>query len=330
MTNVPFTRARAARTLAASAAALAAFSLVAPAISAQDRREVPRETIDRWLVELSNKGRWGANDERGTLNLITPQVTAQAASLVRKGISVSLSHDYVKQAGPGVTSPWEHEMRISESPFVSDRYSVVYHGGIHSHMDALCHNSYEGRLYNGFVRDEVVNQEGCARLGITNAKQGIVTRGVLIDMPRLRGVARLDPGTPIYVDDIEAWEARTGIRIRSGDVLFFRTGRWSRPDTGGASSGPHVSIAPWLRARGVAMIGSDFANEVRPTGVEGIGLPVHLLTLVTMGMPIFDNLDLERLAEVAAAEGRWEFMLVAAPLAVGGGTGSPLNPLAIF
>jgi len=304
------------------------------------RQQVPqvtRETVDRWARELSNRGRWGANDELGTLNLITPEHRVRASRLVTEGISVSLSHDYIKERAEDATSPLGHELLGSpEAAFLSDRYTIAYHGYAHSHMDALCHNSVDGLMYNDIPRTSVDSVAGCTRLGITTAKQGVVTRGVLVDVARLRGVEYLEPGTPIYVDDLEAWERETGLRIGTGDVVLVRAGRWARRADEGAwatarlGAGFHVSVVPWLHERGVAMIGSDYINDVVPSGVEGIGLPVHQLTLVSMGLWLFDNLDLERVAEVAAEQGRWEFMLVAAPLAVPGGTGAPLNPVAIF
>lgn len=306
------------------------------ALLAQAPEEVTAEVIERWMVDLSNEGRWGADDERGTLNLITPEVTTSAASLVREGISVSLSHDYIKEAAEDATSPWEHEMLGSQGAFTSDRYNIAYHGFAHSHMDALCHNSYEGKHYNGFLREEVVQADGCARLDVTAAKQGIVTRGILMDIARLKGVDYLEPGAPIYVEDLEAWEAQTGITVGTGDVVLVRSGRWARRAeegpwaTGRLAAGLHASVAPWLHERGVAMLGSDYTNDQLPSAIPGVGMPIHQLTLVAMGMPLFDNLDLEDLARTAGDLGRWEFMLVAAPLAVPGGTGAPLNPLAIF
>jgi kynurenine formamidase len=319
-----------------------AIATAAPSMSlrAQVRPTVTAETIRQWERELSNQGRWGADDQLGTLNLITPEMRVRAAGLVREGISVSLSHDYIKERAEDATSPWEHQILGSPTAaFLSDRYSISYHGYAHSHMDALCHNSSGGLMYNGVPRttvDSVANGDGCVRLGITNAKQGVVTRGVLIDIARLRGVEYLEPGTAIYVEDLEAWERQAGVRVGPGDAVFVRAGRWARRDeegpwaTGRLGAGLHASVAPWLKERGVAMIGSDYINDVLPSQVEGVAMPIHLLTLVTMGMWIFDNLDLEAVADVAAEQGRWEFMLVAAPLAVPGGTGAPLNPLAIF
>ena len=193
-----------------------------------------------------------------------------------------------------------------------------------------------GQMYNGFVRDDEVTAEGCAKLAIINFKQGIVTRGILMDIARLKGVDYLDPGTPIYVEDLEAWEQEAGIRVESGDIVFIRSGRWARRAVEGAwatserSAGLHASVAPWLRERGVAMLGGDGTNDVMPSGVDGVTQPIHQLTIVAMGMPLFDNLDLEAVAVEAGRQGRWEFLLVAAPLAMDGGTGSPLNPLAIF
>ncbi len=312
--------------------------VVVPSLDAQSRT-VTAEMVRQWERELSNQGRWGADDELGTLNLITPEHRVRAAELVREGISVSLSHDYIKERAEDATSPWEHELLGSpRSGFLSDRYAISYHGYAHSHMDALCHNSSGGLMYNGISRETVdtLSTDACVRLGIHNAKQGVVARGVLLDIARLKGVEYLEPGTAIYVEDLEAWEREAGVRVGPGDVLLVRAGRWARRDETGpwatsrSGAGLHASVAPWLRERGVAMLGSDYINDVLPSQVEGVAMPIHLLTLVTMGMWLFDNLDLEAVADVAAEQGRWEFMLVAAPLAVPGGTGAPLNPVAIF
>ena len=304
----------------------------------QSSRSVTSGMVDDWMTELSNWGRWGEDDEAGTLNLITLEKRRAALRLATAGVSVSLSHNYLTERAADATSPIVREMLGPDrpGPFRSDRYTFAYHGYAHSHMDSLCHMMHDGRMYNGFVRDDEVTAEGCAKLAIINFKQGIVTRGILMDIARLKDIDYLEPGTPIYVEDLEAWEREAGIRVESGDIVFIRSGRWARRAVEGAwatserSAGLHASVAPWLRERGVAMLGGDGTNDVMPSGVDSVTQPIHQLTIVAMGMPLFDNLDLEAVALEASRQGRWEFLLVAAPLAMDGGTGSPLNPLAIF
>ena len=189
----------------------------------------------------------------------------------------------------------------------------------------------------GVLVDMLYNLVQGQRLGIHNAAlSGVVTRGVLVDMPWFRGVDYLEPGTAITVRDLEAWEQKTGLRVSSGDVLLVRTGRWEAVRQLGLSSftegaaGSHASVAKWLKARDVAMIGSDGVSDVMPSHVEGLSTPLHELVIVALGMPILDNLDLDAVADAARERERWEFLFVGAPLRVRGGTGSPLNPLAIF
>jgi kynurenine formamidase len=213
---------------------------------------------------------------------------------------------------------------------------VSYHGYSHSHLDALCHILYKNQTYNGYARDVVNTAKGCTKLGIQNLKQGVITRGVLLDLPRLKGVPYLEPGTAIYPEDVEAWEKMARVKVATGDVILLRTGRWARRaalgpwPVGRNAAGFHASIAPWIKARGVAMVGSDAASEVTPTLVEGVNLPVHTLLITAMGINILDNQDLERLAETAARLKRWEFLITINPMPVSGGTGSPLNTLATF
>lgn len=305
---------------------------------AQTSRTVTAAMVEQWMSELSNWGRWGDDDEMGALNHITPEKRRAALALATAGVSVSLSHNYLTEQAADATSPIGREMLGPDrpGPFRSDRYTFAYHGYAHSHMDSLCHMMHEGRMYNGYVRDEEVTASGCAKLAIVNFKQGIVTRGILMDIARLKGVDYLEPGTPIHVEDLEAWEREAGIRVEPGDIVFVRSGRWARRAelgpwaTSERSAGLHASVAPWLHRRGVAMLGGDGTNDAMPSGVEGVAQPIHQLTIVAMGMPLFDNLDLEAVAAEAARQSRWEFLLVAAPLAMDGGTGSPLNPLAIF
>ncbi len=313
------------------------YGPIAVTALAQARPAVTKDTVDQWMTELSNWGRWGQDDQRGTLNLITPEKRKRAAALVQAGVSVSLSHTYLEERSEDTTSPFGHEILRLGVPgsFVSDRFTIAYHGYAHSHMDSLCHMSHEGKMYNGFLRTEIT-EDGCAKLAITNFKQGIVTRGVLMDIARLKGVEYLEPGTPIYPADLDAWEQQAGITVESGDIVFVRNGRWARRAAVGPwatsrrAAGLHASVVPWLKARDVAMIGGDTTNDVLPSGIDGVAMPIHQLVLVALGMPIFDNLDLEALAEEAARLQRWEFLFVAAPLAVDGATGSPLNPIAMF
>ena len=179
-------------------------------------------------------------------------------------------------------------------------------------------------------------EKGCTKLGIQNLKNGIITRGILIDMPRLKGVPYLEPGTAIYVEDLEAWEKKAGVKIASGDAILLRTGRWARRAAvgpwvvGQSAAGLHASVAPWIKARGVAFVGSDAAEDVVPSMVEGINLPIHTLLITALGINLLDNQDLEAVGETAAKLNRWEFMLTIAQVPVTGGTGFPLNALATF
>jgi kynurenine formamidase len=305
----------------------------------QAQRTLTKADVDRMMTELSNWGRWGKEDQLGAINLITPAKRKQAAALVKEGVSVSLAHDVEKERAADNSNPFQHTMTMTganpASQFSLDAYSVNYHGYAHTHLDALCHVFYQGKMYNGFSQEEVT-QKGAARLSILNLKQGIFTRGILIDVARLKGVPYLEPETPIYAEDLEAWEKKAGVKVSSGDVIFIRTGRWARRaavgpwDVGRHSAGLHASCARWLKERGVAVLGSDAASDVVPSRVEGVNLPIHQLVLVALGIHIFDNCDLEAISEAAAKRNRWEFLLTAAPLAVPGGTGSPLNPIATF
>ena len=159
---------------------------------------------------------------------------------------------------------------------------------------------------------------------------------MLLDIPKLKGVPYLEPGTPIFPDDLNAWEKKAGVKVEAGDIVFVRTGRWARRAAAGPwnvglrSAGLHASCAAWLHKRDVAMVGSDAASDVMPSRVEGVRQPIHQLLLVAMGTPIFDNCDLEAISDAAAARKRWTFLLSAAPISVKGGTGSPLNPIATF
>ena len=325
--------------MTASAAVAAALAVIIAACSGADSQEdqnYPRnaEEFDALFQELSNAGRWGPDDERGTANLITSDRVSAAAGLVRSGITVSLAHNPIPdEAADTADTAFNHTM---SERLTSDTIEFRYHGYSVSHLDALCHYLYNGMQYNNVPADVSTVEDGCVKNGISNLQQGIVTRGILLDIPRLKGVPYLEPGEAIYTEDILAWEEQAGVTVGSGDVIFIRTGRWARRaaegpwQLSGNSPGIHASVVRWIHERDVAFVGSDTATDVQPSMVEGVNLPIHTLLIPGMGMNMFDNLDLEALAETAAAESRWEFMLTAAPIPVIGGTGSPLNPIAIF
>jgi kynurenine formamidase len=289
--------------------------------------------FDDLFKQVSNWGRWGKDDQLGSVNLITAAKRKQALALARTGVTISLAHTLLTERAEDNNNPFEQTMLRGNN---MDRYAVSYHGYAHSHIDALCHILYKDQTYNGYSRSEVNTDKGCTKLGIENLKSGVVTRGVLVDIPRLKGVDYLEPGTAIYTEDLEAWEKKAAVKFVAGDVLLLRTGRWARRaklgpwNVGQSAAGLHASVAAWIKSRGVAIVGSDAAEDVTPSMVEGLALPVHTLFITAMGINLLDNQDLEALAETAARLNRWEFMITIAPLAVSGGTGSPANVLATF
>ena len=306
----------------------------------------PMETdqdFQRAMQELSNWGRWGEDDELGQANFITQEKRIAAARLVREGITVSLAHDVVQEDAVDTSAYLNREV-ISVSPTgAADKleYTGSYHGTIHSHLDSLdCHIMYEGKGYNGVGYEEVEAADGCPRGSIHAHRNGVITRGVLFDATLLPGRATLDgwlePGTPITYEDLEILEEIQGIRVQPGDVILLHTGRWIRREALGAwpisdgVAGYHADVAYFLKDRGVAMIGHDMFNDVSPSGVGNISLPLHSLALVSLGVSIFDNLDFTEVAELAKQLGRYEFLFMASPLRIQKGMGSPLNPIAMF
>ncbi len=303
------------------------------------QQKLTKADIDRLISQLSNWGRWGKEDQLGALNLITPAKRKEAAALVKEGVAVSLAHDTNGDVEKDNPDPFEHTMKLTGADPTGqwgvDTMSVLFHGYQHTHMDALCHIFYQGKMYNGFSQQEVT-AKGAQKLAITNLKQGIFTRGVLMDMAVLKGAPYLNGNVAIYPADLDAWEKKAGIKVGPGDAVFINTGRWARRAAKGpwdaeqGTAGLHASCAKWLKDRDVAILGSDAASDVLPSGIEGISHPVHLLTLNAMGVHIFDNCDLGALSAAAAQRKRWTFLLTAAPLPITGGTGSPLNPIATF
>ena len=297
-------------------------------------RDISSAQYEQWKLELSNWGRWGEDDEIGALNLITPEKRLEAVALVQEGFSLSLAVDANTVQAVDNPDPYEHEML----GIGSDRISVSYHGMAHTHMDAMAHWEEGGTFYNGYTPDpEAVHESGHERNSIHNLKDGVLTRGILIDIPRLRGLPYLGPSSAVYVEDLEAWEEQTGVRVSSGDALFIRTGVWARREAegpwlrgrarGGRSAGLHPSVIPWLKERDIALLGSDHPTYVSPSNLPGA---LHDFAILYLGIHMIDNADLEALGAAAAERGRWEFLLMLAPLPIPGGTGSPLNPIAVF
>jgi kynurenine formamidase len=316
----------------------------------QDVASVPRHTLaefEQLFDSVSNWGRWGPDDTRGTLNYLTPEHVRHAASLVRSGRSISLSLPVNKVAGPDNPNPALHYMATGMDTdigsgslrFATDFLGMQFHGDCHTHIDALCHIAYRGLLYNGRPASEV-STTGGAVLDITEyAATGVVGRGVLLDIPRLRGVPWLEPGTAVTRAELEEAERAEGVRLGEGDLFVFRTGHhrrrlelgpWDNGYGGEGKAGLDLDTIPLLHERRVAGFLPDGDGETVPSGVEGIAYPIHPLQITSMGLLACDSLNLEDLADACAAEQRWEFLVVLAPLRTPGATGSPFNPIAVL
>ena len=300
------------------------------------------EDFQALFDRCSNWGRWGADDERGTLNLITPEHRVRAARLVRDGVTVSCAHPVNTVADLDNASPASHFMVRAgdvvdevEIAWTADHLAISPHGVAHSHLDALCHFVWRGKIYNDRPIS-LVTSMGARANAITIGQDGIVSRGVLLDIPRHLGVEWLETDHAITVEELEGAEADAGLRVESGDILLVRTGRQARKNALGAwdsrvaLAGLHHEAAPWLKERGVALLGCDGVSDVRQHPFEAPRGPIHILTLVAMGMQLLDNQNLEDLAAACASRSRWEFMLTIAPLKLIGGTASMTNPIALF
>ena len=297
---------------------------------------------------VKNWGRWGPDDQLGTLNLITPERVRAAAGLVRSGRRVSLQIPINTVAGPDNPNPaihfvtQGHDIDIGSGGlrFGLDFLGMACHGDCHSHVDALCHISYDGLTYNGKRAEEVLTSKGATSLDIAKIGEGgVVGRGVLLDLPRSRGVKWLEPGEAVTRSELEACEAAEGVHIGEGDILVYRTGHhrrrlelgaWDNGPDGEGKAGLHVDTIPWMHERGIAAFLPDGDGEAVPSTVEGIAYPIHPLQITAMGMLTADSLQFEDLAHACETEGRFEFMVVGLPLRLPGGTGSPWNPIAIF
>jgi kynurenine formamidase len=293
---------------------------------------------------LSNWDRWSPDDERGALNLLTPQRVTAAAGLVRDGVTVTLSLPLNTHRAVHCPTPADHHMTLlgdasgASEPvhFIKDYVGLDYHNDGHTHIDALCHVGYRGMLYNG--RPEgAISEHGAEVNAIGTAlRHGLAGRGVLLDIPRVRGVRWLEPGEHVFAEDLEAAEREQGVTVQEGDILLVRTGHahrltelgpWNTPE---AKAGLHPTAMEFVGARGVAVLGSDGNNDTAPSSTEGVDFPIHVLAITAMGIHLLDYLQFADLLPECERRGRWEFLFVAAPLRIPHGTGSPLNPVAVF
>ena len=308
------------------------------------------EEVIGYMDSLSNWGRWGPEDQMGTLNLITPEKRKQAAQLVQDGVSISCSRPitteiapdvahqvlrYMINSGEGVSA--DPPEGTAQRPYTAEFIGMVFHSQNITHIDSLAHFSWRGMMYNGRPANLVTSMEGAQVHSIDVAHQGIATKAVLLDIARVKGKEWLGPGERVMPEDLEAAEEACGVRVESGDVLLVRTGYYRRRLEKGPSNavidgcpGCHVACVPWFHQRGISMLGSDTGNDIQPDTNTRIRSPLHVVSLVAMGLWIIDNCNLEELAMACKERNRWDFMLNIGPLRLQNVTGSPVNPIAIF
>lgn len=307
-------------------------------------RPLPTEQeVRSWIRERRNWGRWGKDDQRGALNLITPEKRVAAARLVRSGRSVSLSRPFPKEPAPNNGHPAQHYMRTygrGRGGFAADYYGISYHGFASTHIDALCHTWDEDGMWNGRDPRREITFDGATFGAIEHWADGVMTRGVMLDVPRHRGVSCVTFETPVHGWELEDILTRRGIRLEPGDAICVYSGReaWQaeHPDKSyGRAVAPalqerpglHVSCLPFLRDHDVSVLVWDMIDH-SPIGYD-VPWAVHS-AIFAYGVALVDNALVEPLARACVEEGRDEFMLVVAPLTVVGGTGSPANPIAVF
>jgi kynurenine formamidase len=292
---------------------------------------------------VSNWGRWSDDGRRGALNHLTQARIAAALRLARTGETVSLSQPLRTEAGIDMPVPADHHMTMltdvdigsGSVRFAKDYVGADYHNEGHSHIDAFSHVAFEGHFFDG-KPDRSVTAEGAHAGDIEVLGDGLVGRAVLLDVPRVRGVQWVEPGEHVFREDLEAAEREQGVSAGPGDILLVRTGHARRLtelepwDTRKAKAGLHPTTALFLAERQISVLGSDGNNDTAPSTTEGVAFPIHVLAINAMGVHLLDYLDFEDVVARCEAEGRWDFLFVAAPLRIVGGTGSPLNPLAIF
>ena len=306
--------------------------------------------VVKMIASLSNWGRWGKDDELGTINLITPEKRKRAAALVRDGVPVSCARPIATNAidadttfqplrfmvDSGEGRDHDSPERILTRRGASEFIGMVFHGYTITHVDTPAHYFWQGKIYNGRSCNLITSREGAQVESVDLLRDGVVSRGVLLDVAALKG-RWLGSGEGVMPEDLEAAEKAQNVRVEPGDILLIRTGYYARRLAEGpghplkdGSPAAHVACMPWFRERDIAMLGTDTHNDVSPATHPGLGNVVHIVALVSMGLWLIDNANLEDLAQACAARRRWEFMLTIAPLRLQGVTGSPVNPIALF
>jgi kynurenine formamidase len=291
--------------------------------------------LPEMALRLSNAGRWGPDDERGTLNHITAQTIVNASRLVQSGRVVSAAHDVNFSVTPSNPRPGLFQMLFREDrASAADSVTIPCHGYAMTHIDALCHVTLDGLTYNNRKAEEVVTRDGLTFGSVLPLADGIVTRGVLLDIPRARGERWLDREATVTVADLEAAEAAGGVTVGEGDALVVRIGLGAREAVTGQfpnneRTGLENACIPWMFERKVALFGGDCVERLPSDDPEWIH-PLHSVGLARMGLVLVDNIAVEKLSEACQEEQRWEFFFTVAPLRIPKATGSAVNPLCIF
>ena len=293
-----------------------------------------RDRVEGYFKELNNWGRWGHEDQLGTVNLITPAKQAQAQRLIKKGRTVSLARDVIPR--PVYMYHMTFPSKRERVDVVLDRFDMVYHGYWITHVDALCHVGWDGELYNGRSFAQSLTADGATWCPIDPiSAEGITSRGVLLDVAAGRKEGYVVPGRPVTPRELDEVAARAGVKVQPGDVVVVRSGdetfRRAHPDWQPRVSphpGLHVSCLEWFREKDIAAISWDMMDE-RPSGYPGFGMTTHL-AIPFLGLLLVDNSTPEALAQACREEGRYEFFFTATPLKLMGATGAPAHPIAIF
>lgn len=305
------------------------------------------QELDALYSELSNWGRWGADDQGGALAFITPERRAVAAALVRRGTPISLSHDLALAPSAEQPFPSQHHMLASGDALETsgipdyqatrDFVGTDVHGLGTTHLDALCHMFVRGQMFNG-GRPEQVPSSGATRNTVMTLAEGLVGRGVLLDVPGALRRPYLPPEHAVTPDELGAAERAQNVRVESGDILCISTGRDARRAEAGGQlspfasglSGLHPGCLRWLAEREVAVLVSDGISDLLPPRPGHWSFPVHQIGIVGMGLHLIDNARFDSLLAACRAAGQWAFLFTAAPLRIPGGTGSPINPVAVL